>query len=81
MRTISAKKNKKNELFVLTCEQNARKLTPTNEQIVQMQINVTLTPMEYALACLGAALMGKTLNAAFVSATVAVEAPSATGKE
>lgn len=37
--------------------------------------------MEYALACLGAALMGKTLNAAFVSATVAVEAPSSTGKE
>lgn len=37
--------------------------------------------MEYALACLGAALMGKTLNAAFVSATVAVEAPSSAGKE
>ncbi|MBR4310720.1 MAG: hypothetical protein IKT79_06800 [Akkermansia sp.] len=45
-----------------------------------MKINLTLTPMEYALACLGAAMLGKTLDAAFVSATVAVEAP-APGKE
>lgn len=64
----------------MTCAKIEHKLASASTNIEQMQINVTLTPMEYALACLGAALMGKTLNAAFVSATVAVEAP-ATGKE
>ena len=37
--------------------------------------------MEYALACLGAALMGKTLEAAIVQAQVSVTAPSSAGKE
>lgn len=80
-RTNRAKKNKKNERFVLTCEQKARKLTSASEQIAQMKINLTLTPMEYALACLGAAMLGKTLDAAFVSATVAVEAPTQKGEQ
>ena len=46
-----------------------------------MKINLTLTPMEYARACLGAAMLGKTLDAAFVSATVAVEAPTQKGEQ
>lgn len=35
-----------------------------------MTINLTITPYEYALACLGAATLGKTLEAAIVQAQV-----------
>lgn len=45
-----------------------------------MTINLTITPYEYALACLGAAALGKTLEAAIVQAQVSVTVP-ATGKE
>lgn len=37
-----------------------------------MTINLTITPYEYALACLGAAVLGKTLEAAIVQAQVSV---------
>lgn len=45
-----------------------------------MTINLTITPYEYALACLGAAALGKTLEAAIVQAQVSVTMP-APGKE
>lgn len=45
-----------------------------------MTINLTITPYEYALACLGAAALGKTLDAAIVQAQVSVTV-QAPGKE
>ena len=48
--------------------------------LCNMTINLTITPFEYALACLGAAALGKTLDAAIVLAQVSVTVP-ATGKE
>ena len=49
-------------------------------QISNMTINLTITPYEYALACLGAAALGKTLDAAIVQAQVSVTV-QAPGKE
>lgn len=50
-------------------------------KLYKMTINLTITPFEYALACLGAAALGKTLDAAIVQAQVSVTVPAATGKE
>ena len=41
-------------------------------KLYNMTINLTITPYEYALACLGAAALGKTLDAAIVQAQVSV---------
>lgn len=49
-----------------------------------MTINLTMTPFEYALACLGAAALGKTLDVAIVQAQVSVtvqQSVPTTGKE
>ena len=52
--------------------------------LYNMTINLTMTPFEYALACLGAAALGKTLDVAIVQAQVSVtvqQSVPTTGKE
>ncbi len=41
-----------------------------------MTINLTITPFEYALACLGAATLGQTLESAIVNAQVSIARPA-----
>lgn len=43
----------------------------------KMTISLTITPFEYALACLGAAMIGQTLESAIVNAQVSVTMPTA----
>lgn len=46
-------------------------------KLYNMTINLTITPFEYALACLGAAMLGQTLESAIVNAQVSVTMPTA----
>ncbi|MBQ7023004.1 MAG: hypothetical protein IJN29_05445 [Akkermansia sp.] len=45
-----------------------------------MTIKLTITPFEYALACLGAATLGQTLASAIVNAQVLVAMPAVKGE-
>lgn len=46
-------------------------------KLYNMTIKLTITPFEYALACLGAAMLGQTLESAIVNAQVSVTMPTA----